>query len=191
MKKLKYGAVTLLFATAGLFLAACSTSSSPNKATTSKTETTKDASSFTYAISGNPASLNPINTSDRWGLTVTNMIYSPLVAIETDGTQKNILADSIEAAKDGLSVTVKLKQTIKWSDGEKLTADDVVFTYTQKAKKENGNADKLWIGGKPITIQKVDDYTDGFEKFFQIYWSKGNNPAANELRLFEMAEDHL
>jgi hydroxylamine dehydrogenase len=33
--------------------------------------------------------------------------------------------------------------------------------------------------------------TDGFEKFFQIYWSKGNNPAANELRLFEMAEDHL
>lgn len=162
MKKLKYGAVTLLFATAGLFLAACSTSSSPNKATTSKTETTKDASSFTYAISGNPASLNPINTSDRWGLTVTNMIYSPLVAIETDGTQKNILADSIEAAKDGLSVTVKLKQTIKWSDGEKLTADDVVFTYTQKAKKENGNADKLWIGGKPITIQKVDDYTVKF-----------------------------
>ena len=32
---------------------------------------------------------------------------------------------------------------------------------------------------------------DGFEQFFQIYWSKGNNPAASELRLFEMAEDHL
>ena len=32
---------------------------------------------------------------------------------------------------------------------------------------------------------------DGFEQFFQIYWSKGNNPAAIELKLFEMAEDHL
>jgi len=32
---------------------------------------------------------------------------------------------------------------------------------------------------------------EGFEQFFQIYWSKGNNPAANELKLFEMAEDHL
>ena len=32
---------------------------------------------------------------------------------------------------------------------------------------------------------------NGFEQFFQIYWSKGNNPAANELKLFEMAEDHL
>jgi hydroxylamine dehydrogenase len=31
----------------------------------------------------------------------------------------------------------------------------------------------------------------GFEQFFQIYWSKGNNPAAIELKLFEMAEDHL
>ena len=32
---------------------------------------------------------------------------------------------------------------------------------------------------------------DGFEQFFQIYWSKNNNPAAMELKLFEMAEDHL
>ncbi len=32
---------------------------------------------------------------------------------------------------------------------------------------------------------------EGFEQFFQIYWSKGNNPAAIELKLFEMAEDHL
>ncbi len=31
----------------------------------------------------------------------------------------------------------------------------------------------------------------GFEQFFQIYWSKGNNPASIELKLFEMAEDHL
>ena len=30
-----------------------------------------------------------------------------------------------------------------------------------------------------------------FDQFWQIYWSKGNNPAAIELRLFEMAEDHL
>ena len=33
--------------------------------------------------------------------------------------------------------------------------------------------------------------TNGFEQFFQIYWSKNNNPAAIELKLFEMAEDHL
>ncbi|TKB75979.1 MAG: hydroxylamine reductase [Nitrospira sp.] len=30
-----------------------------------------------------------------------------------------------------------------------------------------------------------------FEQFWQIYWSKGNSPTAIELKLFEMAEDHL
>ena len=30
-----------------------------------------------------------------------------------------------------------------------------------------------------------------FDQFWQIYWSKGNSPTAIELKLFEMAEDHL
>ena len=30
-----------------------------------------------------------------------------------------------------------------------------------------------------------------FEQFWQIYWSKNNSPTAIELKLFEMAEDHL
>lgn len=41
---------------------------------------------------------------------------------------------------------------------------------------------------RPVPPKPVPE---GFEQFFQIYWSKGNNPAAIELRLFEMAEDHL
>ncbi|MDQ7991951.1 MAG: ABC transporter substrate-binding protein [Propionicimonas sp.] len=118
---------------------------------------------FTYAIAGDPTSLNPINTGDRWGLTVTNIVYSPLARVEADGTVVNELAESIEPAADGLSVTVKLKEGITWSDGEPLTADDVVFTYTNKAVKENGNADLLWIGDKPIKAVKVDDLTVRFE----------------------------
>ncbi|MCH4169226.1 MAG: ABC transporter substrate-binding protein [Streptococcaceae bacterium] len=157
MKRLKYGFAALLFAIVGLFLVACS-----NDSSSSDSDSNKDDSSFTYAISGDPASTNPINASDRWGLTVSNIIYSPLVAIETDGTHKNVLAESVEPADDGLSVTVKLKQDVKWSDGEAFTADDVVFTYTQKAKKENGNADQLWIGDKAITTEKVDEYTVKF-----------------------------
>jgi len=30
-----------------------------------------------------------------------------------------------------------------------------------------------------------------FDQFWQIYWSKGNSPTTIELKLFEMAEDHL
>lgn len=115
----------------GLFLAACGSGSS----TTTSSTTTADSSTFTYAISGDPSSMNPINTSDRWGLTVANMIFSPLVAVDGDGNSENVLAESVEPAADGKSVTVKLKQGIKWSDGEAFTADDVVFTYTKKLTK--------------------------------------------------------
>ena len=49
---------------------------------------------------------------------------------------KNALADSVEPAEDGLSLTVHLKKDVKWSDGEAFTAEDVVFTYEQKVKKK-------------------------------------------------------
>ena len=61
---------------------------------------------------------------------------------------------------------------------KKFTADDVVFTYQTKAKKENGNFKNLWIGDKPITIEKVDDYTVVF-KFPEPSAAAANN-IANE-----------
>lgn len=147
--KLFIGALALIVAVT----TACSSKS------TNTTTTSSDKDTFTYAISDDPSSTNPINVSDRWGLTMTNMIYSPLVRVEGDGTLVNDLAESTELAQDGKSLTVKLRNDVKWSDGEKFTADDVVFTYETKAKKENGNFKSLWIGDKPITIEKKDDYT--------------------------------
>jgi len=37
--------------------------------------------------------------------------------------------DNDGVAADGKSVIWKLKQDLKWSDGEPFTAEDVVFTY--------------------------------------------------------------
>lgn len=146
--------------TAGLLLGACGGGGETTESEATQNTANKD--SFTYAISGDPSATNPINANDRWGLTINNMIYSPLVVIEPDGTEKNILAESVEASADGLSVTVKLREDVKWSDGEGLTADDVVFTYNQKVKKENGSADQLWVGDEPVTFEKVDDYAVKF-----------------------------
>ena len=141
-------------------LAACS--SGNKEETTGSSAASSDSSTFTYAIDSDPSATNPIITSDRWGLTMTNMIYSPLVIVEGDGTQKNALADTVETSADGKTVTVKLKKDLKWSDGEPVTADDVVFTYEQKVKKENGNATSLWVGDQPIKFEKVDDLTVNF-----------------------------
>lgn len=155
-KKWLTGLVTFV---AAATLAACaSNTSQPTTTSTSQGEPT----TFTYAISGDPSSTNPINTSDRWGLTLTNFIFSPLLRVEADGSYVNELAESYEIAEDGLSITVQLRKDVKWSDGEPFTAKDVIFTYEQQAKKENGDADGLWINDKPVTFEKLDDYTVKF-----------------------------
>lgn len=166
MKKFRFAAVVLL---AALILGACSSNknSGSEKASTEKTSEKASAKksgddTFTFAIDGDPLSLNPINAGDRWGMTAINLMFSPLSRIEGDGKIKNELAEKITPADDGLSVTAVLKNDLVWSDGQPLTADDVVFTYEKKIAKENGASDSLWINDKPVQVEKVDDKTVKF-----------------------------
>ena len=165
-----------------LFIGALALVMSVVTACSSKTQntitTSQDKDTFTYAINDDPSSTNPIKVSDRWGLTMTNIIYSPLIKVNGDGSKEYALAESTELAKDGLSLKVNLRKDVKWSDGQKFTADDVVFTYQTKAKKENGNFKNLWIGDKPITVEKIDDNTVVF-KFPEPSAAAANN-IANE-----------
>ena len=59
----------------------------------------------------------------------------PLMTVGADGTLSAVLAAEVPSkdngglSADGKIVTYKLKQGIKWADGQPFTADDVVFTY--------------------------------------------------------------
>lgn len=150
-KKLFLGLLTV----AATALAACS-----NETVTQPKNT---ENKFTYAIDSDPSSSNPLSTSDRWGLTMTNMIYSRLLRIQNDGSKKYELAENLEMSADGLTITVKLRKDVKWSDGEAFNADDVIFTFTQKANKANGDFSQMYIGDKAIELVKVDDYTVQFK----------------------------
>lgn len=151
------------FAALSVFLTACGANKTTANTETTQTTSSLNSDTFIYAIDGDPTSTNPITSSDRWGLTYVNMIFSPLVRVNGDGTYENVLADSVSVSEDGLTVTVKLKENLKWSDGESLDADDVVFTYNTKAKKENGNFSDLWINDNQIEFEKIDDLTVNFK----------------------------
>src|SRR5262245_34231668 len=63
------------------------------------------------------------------------LFYEPLATFDRDGSLFPVLAAEIPSvanggvARDGLSVTWKLKPGVSWHDGEPFTADDVVFTW--------------------------------------------------------------
>lgn len=142
-------------------LAGCGGSKSDSKeADKSATESTKGASdTFTFAIGGDTGNtLNPLTSDDRWTLMTCHMVYSPLYYINPDGSIEWILAESMEPSDDGLVYTMKLKEGLKWSDGEALTADDIVFSFDAI----NNTNENLYVGGEPIKVEKVDDTTVTF-----------------------------
>ena len=69
-------------------------------------------------------------------------------------------AESYEIAEDGLSVSVTVREGMKWSDGETLDANDYYATYlieTSENRMSNGY-DSWFIDGAPITVDLIDDY---------------------------------
>ena len=86
-----------------------------------------------------PTILNPhlsIGVKDGDG---SRIFYEPLISFDPEGNYVPVLAAEVPTlqnggvARDGLSVTWKLKQNVQWHDGKPLTADDFVFTWEYAA----------------------------------------------------------
>ena len=63
---------------------------------------------------------------------------------------------------DGKTWTFTLRKNLRWSDGEPLTADDVVFTWNDliyNPNIDNVMRDPFIINGKKFKVTKVDDLT--------------------------------
>ena len=110
-----------------------------------------------------PTLLNPhfaTGTKDQDG---SRVFYEPLAGWDADGDLAPVLAAEIPSienggvARDGLSVTWKLKQGVKWHDGQPFTADDCIFNWQYAADPATA---ATTIGSyQDINVVKVDDYT--------------------------------
>lgn len=83
----------------------------------------------TEAVVGAPRFLNPALASSDVDVSITPLVYSGLLRLTSDGTYVNDLAADLTVSSDGKVYTAKLKPDLQWHDGEKLTADDVRFTF--------------------------------------------------------------
>ena len=107
--------------------------------------------------------LNPhfaTGTKDQDG---SRIFYEPLASWDPDGNLAPTLAAEIPSvqnggvAKDGKSVTWKLKKGVTWHDGKPFTADDCVFTWEYCADPATASVN---IGTyKDVKVEKVDSHT--------------------------------
>jgi peptide/nickel transport system substrate-binding protein len=162
--QMRYRLPLLCIVISGLFLACAAPPPSSNRSSQGPEARTtgKRGGKLTYRVTAPPKTLNYLMAADE--ATIMAAFY-PLTSRLVDfdhSTQKFIpaLAESVQTQPDGRTVRIKLRPGLKFSDGNDLTADDVVFSFAAVYdEKTQSPAFKsaMMVGGKPIEVQKVGD----------------------------------
>src|SRR5258708_30214808 len=119
------------------------------------------------SLRAEPKTLNPLTAVDAPSREVIlGAMQADLIHINR-ATQltEPALAKSWKVSADGLEYTLTLRKGLRFSDGQPLDADDILFTF-RVYLDENVHAtqrDRLIVGGKPIVARKVDAQTVAFQ----------------------------
>jgi peptide/nickel transport system substrate-binding protein len=118
------------------------------------------------SLRAEPKTLNPLTAVDAPSREVIGTMQADLIHINraTQMTEA-ALAKSWKVSPDGLQYTVVLRKGLRFSDGQPLDADDVIFTmrvYLDESVHAT-QRDLLIVGGKPISVRKLDGGTIVFQ----------------------------
>lgn len=136
-----------------VLLSGCGGGKKDSKSTTGGSDT--KASELHVAIAANPPSLDPpsVNSNIVGGIGIH--VYESLFAMNENYEPTPVLAESYELSDDGMVYTIKLREGVKFHNGDEMTADDVVASMNRWLEV-SAKANTL-IGGS--VFAKVDDYT--------------------------------
>lgn len=80
---------------------------------------------------GKVAKLTPLISRDAYASVIQSYILEPLATRDPDTLEyRGRIARSWQISADGMTITFQLRDYVRFSDGEPLTADDVVFTFS-------------------------------------------------------------
>ena len=99
--------------------------------------------------------INPIISNNKNIQDISRLIYEPLFTISSDYKLESCLAEEF-AKQNATTYIVKLKDNVRWADGEKFLAEDVRFTVNKL--KEIGSIYSSNVQ-HIVSIDIVDDYT--------------------------------
>ena len=110
-----------------------------------------------------PQTFNPLLANDAASEEVIRLLFASLVHLDLSTQELGpALAESWTVEPDQKTWTFKLRPGLRWSDGQPLTAADVVFTWNEIMYNEDMNRltyDLFRINGQNFAVTKVDDQT--------------------------------
>lgn len=134
---------------------------------------TAEPNSITVNIATEPADMNTITTTDTVSFSVIRHVIENLVTLDANDKVQPGVAKDWKVSDDGLVYTFNLRNDMKWSNGEPVTAHDFIFGWTSLLSPEfaaeynyfgfvfkNGKAfNNGEVGADQLGFKAVDDYT--------------------------------
>lgn len=112
----------------------------------------------TYAegFVGQLQTANPLFATTAPELAASKLLFSGLLTHDKTNTLTPDVADSWSVSEDGKTYDIFLRKDVTWHDGQKLTAEDVVFTVKlMQAEQTKAVQYASWVG---VKTEKISDH---------------------------------
>ena len=127
---------------------------------------------------------NPFGTAGQ-NLPSTALIYEPLFFVNTvTGDLSPILGTSYTWSEDNLTLTVKTREGVQWSDGQPFSAKDVAFTFNYIKEHPELDTAGVWSLGVK-SVEAKDDTTVVFT------FGTANTPLLSDIAGRTIAPEHI
>ncbi|MBS3680902.1 ABC transporter substrate-binding protein [Ornithinibacillus massiliensis] len=126
MKKIALGMLLLVLA---IGLIACSNGSTNSDEDSESSKTYKDE--LNIAVTAQPPTLDSALTVSQVALGVAGNIFETLYTLNENYEPTPMLAESVDVSDDGKTYTFKLREGIKFHNGNEMTSEDVVASMNR------------------------------------------------------------
>lgn len=181
-----------------LSVAACSDPTSDDSGGGSDSEA-EDTTLNAYLYQAPASNWSPMAPASGPDGIVMSLIYDQLIGINDKFELiPRLAADLPEISEDGLTITYKLTEGLKWSDGEPLTAQDVLFTYNLMLDPDTGSSASgrfADVVGAPEVAAGTAETAAGFtapdDLTFEIKLTKPNVGLVGQMLNIYILPEHI
>ncbi|MEP3326214.1 MAG: ABC transporter substrate-binding protein [Nitratireductor sp.] len=132
----------------------------------------KEGGTIIYANNSGPGQLDPQMAASLVELEVLAHVFESLVSMDENYSAKPMLAESYEISDDGTTFTFKLREGVKFHNGDEMTSEDVKATYERYAEVSPGKG----------TLADVKEYRTPDPYTFVIELNKLNAVFIDQLK---------
>lgn len=121
----------------------------------------KKGGEYSEGLIGTPKYVNPIfSSTNDIDTDISSLVYSGLFKYDANKQLVPDLAANFVVGADQKTYDIELKPNLEWSDGEPLTANDVLFTFETLQNAEVGSP--LIVAFQGVQIDKIAENTVRF-----------------------------